>query len=300
MSTSSSAKADLYEQVTQSIVRAIEEGAAEYVMPWHSLARPVNAVSHKRYRGINTLLLWAAAQQGNYSSNEWATYRQWQELGGQVRKGEKSTVIVFWKFFDRNEETEDAGGEEPNESTSKKARCMARAYWLFNAAQVDGVSLPGHEDLPESERIAQAEAFFNALPGTVIFEGEEAYYSPSKDSIHMPVFSKFKSASAFYSTMGHERAHWSGAPSRLNRDLTGRFGDQSYCFEELISELTSAMICAHLGLPLEPRKDHAPYVQSWLAAMKSATRAIFTAASKAQEAANYLEQLAGLPVPRAA
>lgn len=299
MSASSTVKADLYEHVTQSIVRAIEEGAGQYVMPWHSLRAPINAVSRKSYRGVNTLLLWAAAQERDYKSNEWATYRQWQEKGGQVRKGEKSTIIVFWKFFDRDEESEEVQ-DDASEPTGKRARCMARAYWVFNAAQVDGIECESAEDLPESERIARAEAFFNALPGTVHFDSEEAYYSKNEDAIHMPAFSQFTSAAQFYSVLGHERSHWCGASSRLNRDLTGRFGDQKYAMEELIAELTSAMICAQLELPLEPRKDHAPYVQNWLRVMKHDHRAIFTAAGKAQEAANYLTQLAGIPLPRAA
>jgi antirestriction protein ArdC len=177
---------------------------------------------------------------------------------------------------------------------------MARAYNVFNAAQVDDVPVKSHEDLPESERIAHAEEFFTALPGNVIYEGESAYYSPANDSIHMPSFSKFKSGSAFYSVLGHERTHWSGAPGRLNRDLSGRFGDAKYAMEELIAEISSAMLCAHLQLSLEPRVDHAPYVASWLKALRNDKRAIFTAASKAQEAVTYLQELAGIPVPRAA
>ena len=230
-----SSKPDLYEQVTQALISALEEGAGEYRMPWHSLSQPVNAISHKAYRGINTLLLWAAAQKNGYDSNEWSTYRQWQEVGGQVRKGERSTLIVFWKFFDSNKECDETPNEDSDASTSKRSRCMARAYNVFNAAQVDDAPVKSHEDLPESERIAHAEEFFTALPGNVIYEGESAYYSPANDSIHMPSFSKFKSGSAFYSVLGHERAHWSGAPARLNRDLTGRFGDAKYAMEELVA-----------------------------------------------------------------
>ena len=295
-----SSKPDLYEQVTQALITALEEGAGEYRMPWHSLAHPVNAASQKGYRGINTLLLWAAAQKRQYESNEWATYRQWQDLGGQVRKGEKSTLIVFWKFFDSNKESDETADDDSDTSTNKRPRCMARAYHVFNATQVDDVPVRSHDDLPESERIARAEEFFTALPGTVLYEGESAYYSSANDSIHMPPFSKFRSGSAFYSVLGHERAHWSGAPARLNRDLTGRFGDAKYAMEELIAEISSAMLCAHLQLALEPRVDHAPYVASWLKALRNDKRAIFTAASKAQEAVTYLQELAGIPVPRAA
>ena len=165
-----SSKPDIYEQVTQALITALEEGAGEYRMPWHSLAHPVNAASQKAYRGINTLLLWAAAQKRQYESNEWATYRQWQDLGGQVRKGEKSTLIVFWKFFDSNKESDETADEDSDTSTNKRSRCMARAYNVFNAAQVDDVPVKSHQDLPESERIARAEEFFSALPGTVLYE----------------------------------------------------------------------------------------------------------------------------------
>jgi antirestriction protein ArdC len=181
-----SSKPDIYEQVTQALITALEQGAGEYSLPWHSLSQPVNATSHKAYRGINTLLLWAAAQKNGYDSNEWATYRQWQELGGQVRKGERSTLIVFWKFFDSSSETEETPEEDSEASNGKRARCMARAYNVFNAAQVNGVPAKSHESLPESERIAHAKQFFAALPGAVIYEGERAYYSPTDDNIYMP------------------------------------------------------------------------------------------------------------------
>ena len=289
-STSSTGKADLYEQVTQSIIQAIEDGAGDYVMPWHSLTAPVNAFTGKRYRGINVLLLWATAARAGYLSEQWATYRQWQEAGGQVRKGERSSLVVFWKFFDnRQEESQD----DQEDAQNRHARCMARAYHVFNAAQVDGIP-PSHalpDGLPESERIAHAEAFFSALPGKVIFGSEQAYYSKTEDAIHMPDFSRFKSSPQFYSVLSHERSHWCGAPTRLNRNLTGRFGDANYAMEELIAELTSALVCASLQLPLEPRKDHAPYLANWLQVLRGDKRAIFTAASKAQEAANYLREL---------
>lgn len=289
-------KPDIYEQVTSALIAALEEGAGQYEMPWHALSSPVNAGSRKPYRGINILLLWAAAQKQKYTSNDWGTYRQWSELGGQVRKGERSTLIVFWKFFDTNKETEETP-DEPQESA--RARCMARAYHVFNAAQVDGVPGKPAHSLSESERIANAEAFFQSLPGVVQVGGDRAYYSVDKDIICMPPFSQFKTAKGYYSVLGHEYAHFCGAASRLNRDLSGRFGDQSSAMEELIAEISAAMLCAHLQLALEPRVDHAPYLASWLKALRNDKRAIFAAASKAQETVTYLQQLAGMPAARA-
>ena len=255
--SSNQSKPDVYEQVTAALIAALEEGAGQYQMPWHALSRPINAGSRKQYRGINILLLWAAAQKQNYNSNEWGTYRQWSELGGQVRKGERSTMIVFWKFFETNKETEESP-EEPKENVG--SRCMARAYHVFNAAQVDGAPRRDEHSLPESERIANAEAFFQSLPGIVQFGGDRAYYSIDKDIICMPPFSQFKTAKGYYSVLSHEYAHFCGAASRLNRDFSGRFGDQSRAMEELIAEISAAMLCAHLQLELEPRVDHAPYL----------------------------------------
>ena len=135
-----SSKPDIYEQVTAALIAALEEGAhaGEYKMPWHALSSPFNAISRKPYRGINILLLWAAAQKHNYGFNEWGTYRQWQELGGQVRKGEHSSLVVFWKFFDTDKETDEPQEESADAKIGQRPRCMARAYHVFNAAQVDG------------------------------------------------------------------------------------------------------------------------------------------------------------------
>jgi len=282
-------KADVYEQITNAIVSAIEEGAGKYEMPWHALSAPLNAINRKPYRGVNVLMLWATAQKQAYTSNEWATYRQWQETGAQIRKGERSTTVVFWKFYDRPEEQ-----EEDSDAPEDRPRCFARCYHVFNAGQVDGYVPQTAEQLPESVRIENADRFFASLPAVVKHGGDRAFYSPVGDFIQMPPFAQFKSAEGYVCTKAHEFAHWSGAPSRLNRDLSGRFGDERYGMEELIAELTSCFVCADLQIQSEPRVDHAPYISSWLRILKNDKKAIFTAASKAQEAATYLQQLAAL------
>lgn len=282
-------KADIYEQITSAIIAAIEEGTPTFEMPWHSLSMPVNATSQRPYRGVNILMLWAAARKQVYSSNEWATYKQWQELGAQVRKGERSTAVVFWKIYGRTEEEQDDA-----EIAEDRVRCFARCYSVFNAAQVDGYTAQVREYLPESLRIENADRFFGSLPGTVKYGGDRAFYSPHDDFIQMPLFTQFKSPQAYVSTLAHEYTHWSGAPSRLHRDLSGRFGSERYAAEELIAELSASFLCADLQIPSEPRTDHAPYVASWLRVLRNDKRAIFTAASKAQEAAAYLQQIASL------
>lgn len=286
-SESKQERADVYQRVTNQIIAAIERGAGEWCMPWHKLAAetfaPVNVVSKKSYRGVNVLSLWATAAEKRYQSGLWATYPQWQQLGAQVRKGETSTVVVFWKF-DRLEEEAQSDDEEKTERRS----ILARGYHVFNACQVDGFSSPPVEMLPPAQRIEKAERFFAQLGAEIRHGGNRAFYNKAGDYIQLPHFEIFKETTAYYATLGHESTHWSGAPGRLNRDLKGRFGDQSYAAEELIAELGAAFLCADLGIANEPRPDHAAYVQNWLKVFREDKRAIFTAASKAQQAVDWM------------
>jgi antirestriction protein ArdC len=282
----STEKQDTFQKVTDQIVKAIDEGAGSYRMPWRTSggfpSSPINAVTKRPYRGINILVLWATAQVKEYKTGTWATYKQWQELGAQVRKGEKSTNVVFWKFFDREQES-----ESTEEQTSKRIP-MARDYWVFNSDQVDGYRKPEEIPFSKEERIEQAEEFFRSLRVVIKNGGNGAYYSHDEDAVFMPPFDAFKEALFFYSVLSHETTHWTGAPHRLNRDMAHRFGSEAYAMEELGAELGAAFLCGDLGLPSDPRKDHAPYISSWLKALKNDKRAIFTAAAKAQEAVDWM------------
>lgn len=280
-------KRDTFQRVTDEIVSAIEAGAGSYRMPWNTsggfIHSPINAVSRKAYRGINVLILWATAQRKGYQSGTWATYKQWQEMGAQVRKGEKSANVVFWKFFN----VEDATAEPEGDHTSKRIP-MARDYWVFNADQVEGYEKPEEKKPTHAERISQAEEFFHSLQIDLRPGGNRAYYDPNIDAVYMPAFEAFKEPLFYYSVLSHETTHWSGAEKRLNRDMKGRFGTESYAMEELVAELGAAFLCAELSLPTSPREDHAPYISSWLTALKNDKRAIFTAAAKAQEAVDWM------------
>ncbi len=279
-------RADIYQRITDRIAAAIEAGAGTWRMPWHPGADgaaprlPVNAATGKPYRGINTVVLWATAQAEGYPSAVWATYRQWAELGAQVRKGEQSSPVVFWKISDKDEQED---GED-----DRRSRVFARGYSVFNAAQVDGYAAPALPALPEPERIGRAEAFFAALGADIRHGGNRACYVPSLDQIRMPPFPAFRDAVAYYATLAHEATHLTGHPSRCNRDLRGRFGEEAYAAEELVAELGAAFICADLALAPEPRPDHAAYVASWLKVLRGDKRAIFTAAAKAQAAADWM------------
>ncbi|TWB15545.1 antirestriction protein ArdC [Nitrospirillum amazonense] len=279
---------NVYTRVTDSIIAAIEAGAGDFRMPWHSqgdLARPLNVMSGKPYRGINTVALWVAAEATGYAAPIWGTYKQWQEKGAQVRKGEKSSTVVFWKVSDTG--TDDAG-EQGDDDGQAHARVFARAYSVFNAAQVDGWQAPAIPVLPQAERIDHAERFFSALGATIKEGGARACYIPSRDEIHLPPFAVFRDAVAYYATLAHEATHWTAQASRCARDLKGRFGSESYAAEELVAELGAAFLCSDLALTPEPRHDHAAYIASWLKVLRSDPRAIFTAAAKAQAAADWM------------
>jgi antirestriction protein ArdC len=291
-------KRDVYARVTDQIINAIEQGVGNWRMPWHTSGRyafsPINVTSHKPYRGINTVCLWAAAEAKGYESGEWGTYKQWQDRGGQVRKGEKSTTVVFWKFANDSAESQDDGAEHP---ASGSRLIFTRGYAVFNAAQVDGYTPKPEAEITLPDRIERAEAFFQVIGATVRHGGNRAFYAHDSDHIQMPPFQAFGDNVAYYATLAHEHTHWTAKGDRCDRQLGKRFGDNAYAAEELIAELGAAFTCAHLGLSTEPRADHAQYINSWLKVLKADKRAIFTAASKAQQAADFMIQRAGKVTP---
>ncbi len=291
-------KVDVYAKVTSQIINAIEQGVGNWRMPWHTSGRfassPINATSRKAYRGINTVCLWAAAELKGYDSGEWATYQQWLERGAQVRKGEKATMVVFWKFTNGTAENQD--GEE-NQPAMASRLLFTRGYSVFNAAQVDGYTPKAEPEVSMPERIERAESWFQSIGADLRHGGNRAYYAPGTDQIQMPPFAAFVENISYYSTLAHEHTHWTAKSERCDRQLGKRFGDSAYAAEELIAELGAAFVCAGLGLSTEPREDHAQYIQSWLKVLRADKRAIFTAASKAQQAADYLIKRAGESLP---
>ncbi|MDA9397956.1 ArdC family protein [Bradyrhizobium sp. CCBAU 45389] len=281
-------RADVYTRVTAEIIAAIEQGAGEWHAPWFhngtSAARPTNISSGKRYRGINTVALWVAAMAAGYGDGLWGTYRQWQAAGAQVRKGERSTIVVLWKQIASSEPADD----DDDDDEGGRRRIFARAFSVFNAAQVDGYERPPADTLPENERLAHAKAFITNLDIKTEFGGSDAYYLPSSDTVFMPDFVSFRDAASFYGVWLHETGHASGAKHRLDRDLSGRFGSAAYAAEECCVEILSGFILADLGIAHHPRPDHAAYIASWIEVLRADPRAIFTAASKAQQAADWM------------
>lgn len=294
MNTTATSRFDVYEAITNQIITAIEAGAGNVQLPWHrsgsSITRPVNIASGNGYRGVNTVALWAAADAFGYQQGVWGTYRQWQERGAQVRKGEKSSLIVFYKQFQPGETA-----DSDDTADAAQRRIMAKASRVFNLAQVDGYT--PQSSLPEIDQItpeAKAEQCITATGADIHIGGEGAYYRPSTDTVHMPDRIRFTGTKTstptegWYATLLHELTHWSGAKHRLDRQFGERFGDDAYAMEELVAELGAAFLCGDLGITAEPRPDHAAYIHNWLRILKGDRKAIFTAASAANKAAEFI------------
>jgi len=267
-------KRDLHEEVTNRIIEAIEAGTEGWSKCWQS-TMPKNGITGRPYNGINVLLLWLAADKAGFQSSDWMTFKQARQAGGMVRKGEKGTTVVFYKSLSVTEK--DDSGEE-----IRKEIPLLRSFTVFNREQIDG--LPEAGQGAPVDRMAAADAIIDGS-GAVIKHGEPAYH-PVADFITLPHIEAFRSADHFYATALHELAHWTGHQKRLNRDLSGRFGNEAYAAEELIAELSSAFLCAQIGIQGE--LQHKGYIQSWLKVLKNDKRAIFTAASHASKAAEYL------------
>lgn len=275
-----------YEDITARIIQAIESGAATgegYRMPWHSAGgRPVNVASGRAYRGINTLILWSEAQERGYSSALWGTLKQWNEKGARVRKGEKSSLVVFWKDLPTKADEEAEDGR----------RFVLKTSRAFNLAQVEGYDAPAGEGAPMGQHLPHietaAEDLAQAARVDFRLEGSRAFYHGLLDYVQIPEPADFHSVEGFQSVLLHECVHWSGHKTRLDRQFGKRFGDQAYAFEELVAELGAAFLCADLGVSNEPRHDHAEYVANWLRVLRNDPRAIFTASSAAARAADFL------------
>jgi antirestriction protein ArdC len=286
---------DIHQEITNRIVAAIEAGAGEFKLPWHRAAStrsPINATTGRAYRGVNILSLWITTQALGYESHEWATFKQWQERGANVRKGEKGTPIVFYK----NLHVESSDVDASEDAEGGRTIPFARASWVFNAVQVDGhvaeaAALP---ERPLFEHIASVDRVIEATGAQIEYGGSRACYNRLTDRISIPDERAFfgtetsTAQEAFYSTILHELAHHSGSESRLNREKGKRFADRAYAFEELIAELSAAFLCSELGISNDPRPDHAQYMAQYLTILKNDKKAIFTAAAAASAATDFV------------
>ncbi|HTU48523.1 MAG TPA: zincin-like metallopeptidase domain-containing protein [Bryobacteraceae bacterium] len=296
-------KRDFRQEVTDSIVQMLEQGVAPWQKPWEPAAGafeiPVNPTTEKSYRGGNAIHLMATALRKGYDDPRWMTYRQAAENGWQVRKGEKGSQIEFWEIRDRSADSHTSDPSEdrsqsPKSKSLQERRLIHRVYTVFNAKQIDGIPERKTENHSTFEAVHAGEQILqNSAASIAHDQADRAFYNRRNDSIHLPPRESFKSAPAYYGTALHELAHWSGHPSRLNRQtLTDsyRFGDINYAKEELRAELASVFLAAERGIPHDPQQ-HAAYVGSWIKSLKEDKNEIFRAAHDASAAADFLLSL---------
>jgi antirestriction protein ArdC len=285
---------DLYQAVTDRIVAALEAGKKPWRKPWSDVAGDGMQLRSNgaEYRGINQLLLTLTAMDAGYSSPYWLTFKQAIELGGAVRKGERSTEIVFYKKLTVTDR------DAPEGSGEEKQIPLLRSYRVFNACQCDGLperftAKPAPIVGTEKERDAIAEAALRSSGADIREGGNRAFFSPGHDFVQMPAFEQFKTVGGFLATLAHELTHWTGHRSRLDRLKLTPFGTPEYAKEELVAEIGSAFICARLSIAGEHLDNHAAYLASWLGCLKADKRAIFKAAALAQTAADLVLVNAG-------
>ncbi|WP_095203521.1 ArdC family protein [Mesorhizobium carmichaelinearum] len=281
----------LYQEITDKIIAELEAGRIPWVQPWGTaaakapLAMPENASTHRRYSGINILILWGAVIEYGFGGQSWLTFRQALALGGNVRKGEHGTTVVFADRFvpeDERKRARESGGEA-------QAIPFLKRFTVFNADQCE--NLP--EDIaavasppPPGMIEPQAEALIRATGADFRIGGSRAFYSPPHDFVQVPPPAAYFEPINWHRTAFHELGHWSGHPSRLGRDMAGSFGSKSYAREELVAEMAGAFVCASLAIA--PTVRHADYVGAWLEVLREDNRAIVRAASAASKAAEFI------------
>lgn len=278
----SEGKTDIYQTVTNSIIEALEAGVKPWVCPWKRNGAvsgiPSNFSTGTAYSGMNIMLLWHSAVKQGFNDSRWMTYKQAQEQGAQVRKGERGTTAIFYRTLEK--EAEDGEIEKIP---------MLKTFTVFNVEQIDGLKMGAGIDpqpVTEFDPLPHVEALFQRTGANITERGQRAFYRPATDEIRLPERHLFTDAANFYATGLHEFVHWTGAKNRLNREKGERFGSEGYAFEELIAELGSAFLTADLGIIGDVQ--HESYIASWLTSLRNDKRYIFKAAAAASRAHRYL------------
>lgn len=287
-------RTDVYTRVTDRIVQELERGTRPWLKPWnaeHAAGRITRPLRHngQPYNGINILMLWGEAETRGFACPIWMTFQQAKELGGFVRKGEHGSPVVYASKFSKTEPGDD--GQEVEREIP-----FLREYTVFNCEQIEGLPEKLYELKEESkeqmQRVEHADRFFAHTKGEIRHGGNQAYYAIGTDHVQMPRFECFRDPESYCATLAHEFTHWTRHASRLDRDLgRKKWGDEGYAMEELVAELGAAFLCADLRITAEVREDHASYVEHWLKVLKDDKRAIFSAASYASRAVEFLHGL---------
>ncbi len=291
--TSHPPRGSLYDEVTAKIIAQLEAGVFPWAQPWSAAAAvpgmPRNAVTGRAYSGVNVLILWGAVIDGCFPSQDWLTFRQALAAGGCVCKGEQGVTVFYADCFTPDKDQEHVAVTGDSEGDAPRSIPFLKRFVVFNAAQCDGLPTRLTADpvtLPASELHERAESLITATGADFRIGGARSFYDVAGDYVQVPPQSAFAHPLDFYRTALHELSHYCGSAARLGRDQSGRFGTALYAKEELVAELSSAYLCAALGIA--PTVRHADYLGSWLAVLRADSRAIFKAASQASKAADYL------------
>lgn len=315
MSLNSEEKNTAYEKLTpqrkqlvDQVLANLDKGKLLWTQGWVAAGAPESAVTGKKYRGINNLYLSLVAMAENYGDNRWATFRQMEEKGWTFKKDEeghtlgkgKSVSVEYYEMRDKETKRrfdrsvlDGMTFDEQREYMDKNVYWLRKFYRVFNCSLMDGVPAKEMPMIDVNDRIEKAEAildYWNANESKIVYGGSQAFYRPSTDEVHLPEREKFKSTQSFYDTALHEIGHSTGHESRLNRDLSGGFGSQSYAMEELRAEIASIFMAQDLGIePSEDRlQNNAAYIQSWKDEIKENPNALFTAIADADKIARYV------------
>jgi antirestriction protein ArdC len=274
----------VYEIITDKIIKQLESGVAPWRKPW-TCQPPANLITQREYRGLNVFTL---ASQG-FPSRFWLTFNQVSKLGGKIRKGEKSSPVIFWNVGDEQEATTQDGAKETTRPF------LLRYYSVFNLSQTEGIDISESllQETRTNDPIETCEQLVTNMPNPPAFEqSDKAWYSPANDVVGMPARGLFHSSEEYYATEFHELAHSTGHAKRLHRenfDNPVSFGSESYSKEELIAEMTAAMLCGIARIEQRILENSAAYLKTWITRLKSDSRLLVSAASHAQKAADFIQ-----------
>ena len=274
---------DVYDIVTNLIIEKLEQGIIPWKQPWRNIGPPRNLITQRPYRGINSLLLSTLG----FPENEFLTFKQVQDLGGRVKKGEKANLVILWLWVDENSD------KRKHEVVGRK-HPMLRYYFVFNVSQCTGLpAKPEQLTVKPNDPIELCEGIVAVMPNRpkIVHNENEAYYQPWADFINMPKMQVFESSQAYYATLFHELIHSTGHDDRLNRkelmEMT-KFGSELYSIEELTAEIGSCYLTSYAGIAMKGLTNSVAYLQGWLNRLKQDKKFIFYASAHAQKAVDYI------------
>ncbi len=280
-------RSDVYVKLTESFINLLNMGIIPWERPWTPQNAPANLISKKNYRGSNVWFLNAMQEIKGYKSRWWVSYKQAQELGGNVKKGEKSSMIVYWKFSKYEKEVK---GEMQTKTVP-----FLKFSLVFNIDQCENIPADKIPAKVENE-IGSVTALDEILENwttkpEVKFGGDRACYSPMTDKISMPEAKSFKDTALYYKTLTHEFGHATGAKNRLSREGVANFnffGSHEYAKEELVAEMFASFMLGIAGIESDTHKNSVAYIQNWVAKLKNDPKMIMQASSEAQKAVDYV------------